>query len=204
MSKKDVPSIISGTGFVASFIVALFKAVSKLGGSEDDIYAALKDGSSLVDELATLIVKASKKAKDTFTLLVNYDRRVEAGVRAGHYDWSNSDITDKNFPTTQQGTKEISAQLIHFNKTMFTDQVLTELDKQNLRPANLQELLVLGEKHPDLQREFPIVALGSVWQRLSGYRDCPYLDGSGSERYLSLLWIDVGWSEVCRFAAVSK
>ncbi|MEK7120348.1 MAG: hypothetical protein AAB824_02285, partial [Patescibacteria group bacterium] len=61
MFKKDVPSIISGAGFVASFITALFRAVEKLGGSLEDIYAALKDGSPLVDEFAALIVKTAKK-----------------------------------------------------------------------------------------------------------------------------------------------
>jgi hypothetical protein len=204
MSKKNVPSIISGAGFVASFIIALFKAVEKLGGSEDDVYAALKEGSPLVDDFATLIVKASKGTKDVFTLLVNYDRRVEAGVCAGHYDWSSSDITDKNFSTTQQGTKEAAVQLIHFNKTMSTDQVLAELDNMNLKPAGAQECLSFGEKYPDIQREFPIAFLGSVWQDLGGNRFCPCLGRSGSGRSLGLFWVGGDWIGICRFAAVSK
>ena len=204
MFKKDVPSIISGAGFVASFITALFRAVEKLGGSLEDIYAALKDGSPLVDEFAALIVKASQKAKNIFTLLVNYDRRVEAGVRAGHYDWINPNITDQNFPTTQQGTKEATIQLIHFNRSISTDEALRELDKMNLRPATLQECLAFGEKYPDIQREFTIIFLGSVWRSLYGNRNCPYLNRNGSERNINLNWIDDDWNEVCRFAAVSK
>ena len=202
MSKKNVDPLISAGGLFCGFFIALFKVVQKLGGSAEDIYAALKEGSSLVDEFASLIVKASKKVKDA-TLLVNYDRRVEAGVRVGHYDWWATDITDNNFPTTQQGTREVFIRLIHLNKIMSIDQVLIELDRMNLRPANLQEGLAFGERYPDVQREFPIIFLGSVWQNPGGSR-CPCLSGGGSGRGLDLSRTDGSWRGICRFAAVSK
>jgi hypothetical protein len=143
----------------------------------------------------------------TFTLLINYDRGVKAGIRSGHYDYVNPYITENNFPTIQQGVKEVAVQLVHFSKIkmMSTDQVLIELDKMNLRPANIQELLSLGEKHPNLQREYPIIALGSVCRSFDGHLTCPILgsDSSGCRR-ISFDWVEDGWGGICRFAAVSR
>ncbi|MEK7120035.1 MAG: hypothetical protein AAB824_00645 [Patescibacteria group bacterium] len=171
------------------------------------VLADLRDGDITKfnrDEFRRMVNLGSLSAPPFYGLLVNYSRSISKGIKAGHYDYANSDITDKNFPTTQQGAQEVSVQPIHFNKTMSTDQVLAELDKMSLRPANLQELLALGEKCPDLQREFPIIALGSVWQDRHGIRSCPCLHRDGSERDIYLYWFGDDWSEICRFAAVSK
>ena len=98
---------------------------------------------------------------------------------------------------------------------MSADQIRTKLDKMDLRPANLQEGLSFGERYPDVQREFPIVFLGSAWRRSNGYYGNSYygyarLDGCGgydSMRVLCLDWAGDGWGDWggnCRFAAVSK
>lgn len=146
--------------------------------------------------------------KNVYVLTVNYDRSVEDGVVAGKYDWTNSDTTSGHFPSNEIGTKEVSVELVHFGRDMTTDEVLSKLDKTGLRPATLKELLALGEGHPDLQREFPIVALGSVWQDLwqdpFGRRYCAYLHGLVSKRSLSLTWVVSWWRGRCRFAAVRK
>ncbi len=141
---------------------------------------------------------------EKINLVANYDRSVEDGIKAGKYNWSNSNITSSHFPSEEAGTKEVSIELIYFGRNMETNEVLSELDKMGMRPATLKELLALGEKHPDLQREFPIIALGSVWQVPDGGRGCAYLGGGGSGRGLSLRWIGGGWIDCCRFAAVRK
>lgn len=140
----------------------------------------------------------------SYPVAINYDRSVEDGVKAGNYDWKNDDITSKNFLSQKSGTKEAMVELFHYGKDMSTDKVLADLDKQGYRPTTLKELLALGEKHPDLQREFPIIGLGSVWQYSNGYRYCPYLYWDGSERYLDLYWVGNRWYDCCRFAAVRK
>lgn len=144
------------------------------------------------------------KPGNTYPLIIDYSRSVEDGIKAGNYDWVNNDIISKNFPSQEKGPSEVNIELIHFNKEMTTGQVLAELEKTGYRPATLKELLALGEKHPDPQREFPIIAPGSVWQDPNGCRHCPYLDGSGSEHRLVLHWIDCRWGSRCRFAAVRK
>lgn len=157
--------------------------------------AFLKNGGKMGIGEHTIITSCS--------MVIDYDRSVKDGIKAGSYDWKNDDITSEHFPSQEAGTKEATVDLFHYGKDMSTDEVLADLDKQGYRPATLKELLALGEKHPDLQREFPIIALGSVWRRPDG-RVCPYLDRDGSERGLSLRWIDRRWDDDCRFAAVRK
>ncbi len=139
-----------------------------------------------------------------YSIVVDYDMSVEDAVKGGRYDWSNSDITTKNFPTTRTGVSTVDVELVHFNRAISTDDALTELKKQGLRPAELHELLALGRERPDLQRGFPVVALGSLWQSRFGYRFAPCLGRDGSERDLYLYWVAYDWDEISRFAAVRK
>jgi hypothetical protein len=166
--------------------------VKKLGGRE----AALK---FLRGELAV-----STPAHPTYTLDVDYDRKVEFLVQDGKYDWSNENLTSKNFPAHKQGKESIEAVLVHFNRDIGTDAALKELDQQGFRPPNIYELLAFGAKFPDVQREFPVVALGSVWQDSHGNRSvaCLWLDGGG--RRASLHWVGFDWDAVYRFLAVRK
>jgi len=135
---------------------------------------------------------------------VNYGRSVESLTKAGFYNWSDSDVTSKNFPTNQKGISKIKVEIIHFNRCISTDEALQELNKLGYRPAELRELLVFGEKYPKVQCEFPIVALGSVWKNPSGHKIVPYLYKNGRDRNLCLHWIDFDWYEIYRFAAVRK
>ena len=154
---------------------------------------------------AGLPAEASTQAGNIYHLSVDYGRSVEDGVRAGRYDWANSDdINSRNFPTKRKGTAEVEVELVHFNRGISTDEALGELDRMGYRPAEVHELLAFGEKYPKVQREFPIVALGSVWQDRNGDRSVPCLGRDGSERGLSLDWVEDDWYEVYRFAAVRK
>jgi len=73
-----------------------------------------------------------------------------------------------------------------------------------LCPATLQELCAFGEKYPDIKREFPVVALGSVYVDLGGRRVVPCLGFwlAGRELYLSGWGGE--WFPVCRFLAARK
>jgi len=141
---------------------------------------------------------------EVLSVTVNRDRTIAEGIKAGEYNWSNDSINDKNFKRTGKGTEVTEIILVHFDKSMSTDKALKELEKRNLRPADLQELLAIGEQHPDKQRQFPIIALGSVWQNPGGSRGVPYLLRGGSDRGLGLRWLGIDWGDVCRFAAVRK
>jgi len=76
------------------------------------------------------------------------------------------------------------------------------LDELGFRAAILPELFAFGETHPEVQREFPIVALGSI-ANVDGKR-VPYIDRLYKERELYLGRFEFKWHDRCRFAAVRK
>ncbi len=191
------------TGSYVEFQAAVLRALPR-DIDPDVAFGWTKNGESLACILREALTPNGKPAGNIYPISVNYDLSVEAAVKLGRYDWTNSDIADKNFPTTRTGKAEVAVELIHFNRVISIKDALSELDKMGYRPAELHELLALGEKYPDVQREFPIVALGSVWQDLFGDRYVPYLDRHGSKRDLYLNWIEVDWNEFFRFAAVRK
>lgn len=152
-----------------------------------------------------LEVKAKDLPSTIFPLFVNYGMSIEDAVKLGRYDWAHDGITSKNFPTKRVGTANVVVELVHFNRSISTEDALREFDRMGYRPAELHEGLALGEAHPDLQREFSIVILGSVWQNhWNGSRVVPCLSRHGSKRSLSLGWIEYGWNESYRFAIVRK
>ena len=141
---------------------------------------------------------------NVFNLTVDFNRSVEDGIKAGKYDWKSDGITSEHFSSQETGMAEVAVELFHFSKDMETEGVLKEMEKKGYRPATLKELLAFGEKYPDLQRKFPIIAFGSVWQVPRGDRCCACLDGYASTRALFLGWVVDGWRGDCRFAAVRK
>jgi len=142
---------------------------------------------------------------NTYTLTVNYDQSVEEALAAGSYDWVDDNITSRNFPPTRRGIETADAQLVHFGRVMNSAKVLDELDKQGLRPATVEELLALGAAYPDFQRQFLIVALGSVGVHPIGEHRVPGLWSGERHRRADLYWIGfTWWHPDARFLAVSK
>lgn len=142
---------------------------------------------------------------DAYRVTVDYGQLLDAMIAAGRYDGMHGDITDQNFPISGSGTCETEIALFHFDKSMPLDTVLAELDKRGFRAATLTELLALGADQPELQRQFPIVALGSIWHGPRGDRGgAAYLGRIPAGRSLDLLWYEGDWSGLCRFAAVRK
>lgn len=157
---------------------------------------------------AGLSAEASVEAENTYPLIVDYGRSVEDAVKLGRYGWASGDINTCNFPTKRkerEKTPDVAMELVHFNRVVSTDEALRELDRMGYRPAKLRELLAFGEKYPEVQREFPVVALGSsVWLNRFDERYFPCLDRIGSRRHLDLHRLEDNWLGLCRFAAVRE
>ncbi len=149
-------------------------------------------------------MKAIEVAEKVFSVTVDYAQSLANMVRAGNYDWVNSDITEKHFPVKGEGKTEKELHLVHLNRAISSDDAVRELDKMGYAPAKIEDLLALGASYPELQRQFPIVALGSVWRRLLGHRHVPCLWSYTAERYLRLHWLEGDWREDHRFLAVRK
>jgi len=62
----------------------------------------------------------------------------------------------------------------------------------------------LAAAHPELQKQFPIIALGSVWRDSSGSRQVPYLGVGAYDRKLYLDDFGLDWAARCRFLGVRK
>lgn len=179
-------------------------------GMVEDLLNKLRKGKITKTQFARFLKKENPfdstitDKDEVLTVTVNRDRTIADGVAAGKYTYENDDINDTNFPISGSGTESTEIILVHFDKSISTELALAELEKRNLRPADAQELLVIGEQHPEKQRQFPIIALGSVWRNSCGYRCVPCLDRGGSFRKLSLYRDDCNWIVIYRFAAVRK
>jgi hypothetical protein len=125
-------------------------------------------------------------------------------IEAGKYYWINPSITAEHFPITGHRKENVEVHLIHFNRIIKSAEEIAELDRMGLRPATLVELLAFGAKYPDVQMQFPIIALGSVWRNPDGFRVVPGLWGDSDKRSLSLHWCEYEWENCDRFLAVRK
>jgi hypothetical protein len=150
---------------------------------------------------------------ETFVLNIDYSRPLAEVVAAGNYSYASSNITEENFPTDKgdpevvgnpTGVNVTQAVLVHLDRVVDSDDVLAELERQGLRPGTMFELAYFGEQHPDIQRQFPVVALGSVWTSPSGDRDVGYLWEDDDDRELSLDWYGNRWYAYYRFLAFRK
>jgi hypothetical protein len=137
-------------------------------------------------------------------LTVGEKATTEEMVRAGEYNYANENITTANFPITRRGPRKLY--LVHFKKDMDTKEVEAAVAAMGDKElAKVEDLLAVGAhpKHKELQREFPIICLGSS-AVLSGRRSVPSLDGWSDERELDLDCYDGGWPGICRFLLVGK
>lgn len=135
---------------------------------------------------------------DSLSIIVDYNRSIEDMVESGKYDQADACISSKNFPANNSGIIEVNIELYQFEKIMSSYQMVWAIKRDDLRAANIRELLALGEKYPELQRDFPIVALGSecegrqipmlVYYGVKYMRSLqnPVIHGNKSERRLSL------------------
>lgn len=150
-----------------------------------------------------LVVSYLEHVESAHTLTVNYDLPLADMVKVGGYGWVDENITPTNFPPSGKGTMKVEGALFHFGKSMKSEAVITEMEKQGYRPATIAELLALGQTKPDLQREYPIVALGSSCV-VGGNRSVPCLFEGSRGRHCCLLWFVNEWRGGCRFLGVRK
>ena len=130
-------------------------------------------------------------------------KTLESLIKQTKFTWANSDINSKNFPDAELADVE-HLELIHFNRTISSDDAIKEMKEKGLRPATARELVAYAIKNPEEQRKYPIVALGQDWQDPHGDRDVLVLGGGAGDRSLHLLWFDGRWHRSYRFAGVRE
>ncbi len=168
-------------------------------GADRAFWSTLAHDEELFRKVVGLV-----KARPAFRILVDYSLPLEDMIRAGNYDWVGSSII-QNFPSNcDWGVHGVTAELFHFDRTMNSDEAIAEMEEQGYRPATIVELLAFGAEHPELQREFPIFALGSVSPSHPGPRCVPYLSSASSKRHLGLARFDDRRRSYSRLLAVLK
>lgn len=203
MTQSLITSTVSESkiGHIKDLLTPVLRRLLK---DDDQAQTLIEAGNTLQDRFTVVVTALVAKLANTFMVTVDYTRSLPDMITAGKYDSVSYDITTDHFPIAGTRKQDLEVVLIHFGKDMQSDDVLSELDKQGLRAATLPELLAFGETHPEVQREFTIITLGSIWQRRSGRRSIPFLGFCHGGRELDLYWFEFWWHRRCRFAAVRK
>ncbi len=194
--------LLSGVGAGFEILKAIVDAVLARGGTDENVREILRNGD-IPDQIAELLVQSSV-IQATYSVVVDYTKSLSQMVKAGKYELVNSNIIADHFPIKGEGQQEVEVTLFHFGRTMSSEEVISELKKAGYRPARIEELLALGAERPELQKQFSVVALGSVWRSPVGGRSVPCLDWCAAGRNLRLRWLGFGWGGGWRFAAVRK
>lgn len=150
--------------------------------------------------------------KTVSTLIVDYSRPVKDGIAVGRYDRVNKEITEANFPlqARESGKVEVDFKLFCFDRWINTDTALAKMKKKGFDPASLRELLVFGEANPELQRQFSISALFSLWKcpnpknPVFGMYFSPELESVSRERRLGLTYFNALNPPSTRFLGVRR
>ncbi len=189
-------------------IVETLKSLEGNGVTPDHL-ARLRSDKAFAKSVGAFIVNSSGEVAPAptleptltqFTYMADLDADVETLKKAGNYTYADSYVSTQNFPITKRGKQEVTATLVHFNKDMDSEAVIAWLDANGLRAGDNQELLNFGIKHPEEQRKYPIVQLGSVSS--AGY--VSYLNGRDGNRSLDCHGFRNGWHARCRFLAFPK
>lgn len=136
---------------------------------------------------------------ESYPLTIDHSRPFAEMVAAGGYDHVNEFLTEPSYQVRGSGAVGVEVDLVCLARDASTDEVLRTLESPGSRLGRIEELLALGAAEPDLQRSFPIVALGSVADYPAGYRRIPFLWGSPRVRHLDLRWDEHTWGENIRF-----
>lgn len=149
-------------------------------------------------------------------ITVDYSLTVEKLVAAGHYETVHTLCPDYPSIVSSDRSGELAV-IVHFNSTsysgemsdciIFSREVVAELNRTGLRPGNFRELLAVGAQYPDLQREFSIVALGSMVEihaPLSTYFKAPAICHYGDRRVLTDVHVATKWLSTSHFLAIRK
>ena len=141
-----------------------------------------------------------------FPLEVDFDTSIKELVILGNYDWYNPNVAQDLPKEQRKGKVKIIVELICFDREIESARMPSWEGMIAFRSATIHELLTLGIRHPRLQCEFPIVALGSIWSGRNGALFAQVLDSSESrgQRTLDLIHVRRKWDKTCRFAFVRK
>ena len=146
-----------------------------------------------------------KATMETLPVNIRHDLSINELVKEAKFNgYVNPDVNDQNFPTKKRKAEKKEAVLLCLNSNASTKEAQEAMKRLKLIPGTPKELLSLSLENPNLQRKFPIVAIGQSWRNPDGNRNVPFLNEWSGERDLSLGCLGSGWDEHYRFLAFCK
>lgn len=144
-------------------------------------------------------------SSSVISLSTDYVITFEKMLKAGKYDEVSDEIRRRIFPfagTIRSGTE---AELRFFDRPVYFPELRSIFRKSSLRFATFLELLAFGIQYPEPQRQYQIMALGTLYQEQSyptflykGMCYAPYLYGTAKKRGIDSFWVeekfDAGWA----------
>lgn len=119
----------------------------------------------------------------------------------GGFDRIHRDIRSENFPLTRAGAIQTSGVLVSIDQSLHTLDIEEIFRIKQLRPASMEELLSFGSVFPDIQRQVPIVGLGSVWTEFQEGL-VVVLNGNAYYRGVDLGYYQGVWSKHFKFLGI--
>lgn len=127
-----------------------------------------------------------------YQLSVDYGLTIETAIELGKYDWVNGVFTKELYPTTYSGSIRKQLRILRTSRDCNTEDVLAQMKRRHAMPASLFELLAFAGMYPEVQREFPVVALGLPSR--ARHPSVVYITGSESNRGLGCCSPEGNWS----------
>lgn len=125
-------------------------------------------------------------------------------IGEGQYNLENARINSNNF-SIEAGEGPQTIDLIQFDRTVNTKEVLLWLEANDYLGATLKSLLAIGAQFPEEQRRVYMAALGQVWKSDSSIVEyVPDIYADGHERGLGLGDNTSRSTIYARFPAVRK
>ena len=141
-----------------------------------------------------------EKLKDTKTALQSYEGADNKSPSWAWPEWINAPYTKPKLP--------LETIILSYNKDTNTrvssDKIVVDMDKLNLRPATLEEMIVLGIVKPEFNKRSGTYLVGLTKYALGGGSHVPVLYWRGDGRQLGRNRWANEWPDWNRFVCVRK
>ncbi|MFA7049735.1 MAG: hypothetical protein WC164_01325 [Patescibacteria group bacterium] len=136
-----------------------------------------------------------------FSLPINKEKSLSDLLRDGKYNLIGNRIDSMNLEKTKKKIVELKIFDLRQLKPRdsSSETICLTMKDQGFKASNFLELLHLGAIYPDLQRRFPIVALGSICIAAQGRIGVPYLTIRDYQRMISLNFFNYSWKPQYKF-----
>jgi hypothetical protein len=188
--------------------IELKRVLAKAGWDSEFVETLIRTPDMAAD--MTFWARIQMSLRSSFKLRVRYTDSLEDIIHMSRrgFQGVSREITNSNYPmpSDKRGMEEVEAVLLHFGTDMTSTDALAEMEKHNLRPATMIELVAYAIERPSLGETFTVIELGSVWTDEHDRRQNGYLLQANGRYILGLPGTQPinQWRSDCRFLAIKK